>query len=195
MATTTFNGLKRKVFLVLACGSLGAVSLSAQEKPDSPPSPETAKAACLVSFAKYIEWPGNGVLEATNPIIIGVLGRSSVADVLEKAVADQLVGRHKVMVRRATRVRELRDCQIIYISGVERGRLPGVLSELKDCPALTVGELPQFLDKGMIIFVSENGTVRFDVNLANVDPVGLKISARMLAAARKVYPAAGTPKH
>jgi YfiR/HmsC-like len=187
-------GVKRGAFLVFVAFSVGIANLSAQPKPFSPPPTTKAKADCLVSFAKYVEWPTGDVLDATNPIIIGVLGRNPVADVLEKTVASQSVGKRKVTVRQANEVRELRDCQIIYISGVERANLPAVLSELSDCPALTVGELPQFLERGMIIFVSVRDSVRFDVNLANVEPAGLKISARMLAAARKVYPAPGTPK-
>ena len=194
VATAILYRLKQKALSVFTCIVIGVASLSAQ--PESlPPSPSAkAKAACLINFAKYIEWPAGAVLEATNPVTIGVLGNSPVADVLEQAVAAQSFGKREIRIRRTSQVRELRGCQIVYISGVAAEHVPDLLAELRDCPTLTVGELPQFLEKGMIIFVSEHGSVRFDVNLANVEPVGLKISARMLATARKVYPAAGTAK-
>lgn len=45
----------------------------------------------------------------------------------------------------------------------------------------------------MILFVIENDLARFEINLESLRQTGLKINARMLASARKVFPSGSPP--
>ena len=148
--------------------------------------PAEVEAAYLFNFAKYVEWPAGAFLNKQAPLLIGVLGRDPFGPLLEQTVADRTIDSRKVLVRRSNDPRELRDCHLLFIGSSERDRLPAVFHQLRGSWALTVGEMPRFLDNGMVVFVLDNGVVRFDVSLENVKRGRLNLSARMLASARNV---------
>jgi hypothetical protein len=164
-------------------------------QPASLVSPYEVKAAYLFNFAKYVEWPELAADSADDPIKIGILGRDPFGKTLEQVTGDRSINKRKIVIKRSSRTQDLLDCQIIFIGSSERERLPRIFSELKGVPALTVGEMPGFLEngKGMVQFVIVNDVVRFDINLENVERSGLKMSARLLTAARHVFRAAQTP--
>ena len=58
------------------------------------------KAACLLNFAKFVEWPP-GTFSATNaPLTIGVLGEDPFGDDLNQVVKGQSVSGHAIVVKR-----------------------------------------------------------------------------------------------
>ena len=69
----------------------------------------------------------------------------------------------------------------------ERRRYSQVLEAVRTNDVLTVGETAEFLDAGGIVsFTMLQEVLQFDVNLDGANKVRLKISAQMLALARRV---------
>jgi hypothetical protein len=143
------------------------------------------KAAFLLNFTKFVEWPPMAFADANSPVAICILGDDPFGSPLDKLVDGEMVGGRKVIVQRVRRAPQPGSCQVLFIS---RG-----VKDISQIPAdpgpgvLTVGESDSFLhDGGIVHFVIENRRVRFDINQAAAEKAGLRISARLLNVARAV---------
>jgi hypothetical protein len=143
------------------------------------------KAAFLLNFTKFIEWPQSAFADPEAPFGMCVLGKDPFGQALDAVAEGETVQGHKLIVRRLTELPTAQNCQLLYIdaSTPELGKIlagarPGVL---------TVGEGQAFVrEGGMIGFVLDNHKVRFDINQAAGERCALKFSARLLTLARMV---------
>jgi len=148
----------------------------------SPPSEYQIKAAFLLNFTKFIEWPAGEA--AGSPFSICVLGEDPFGPVLDQLVEGETVGGRKIAVRRI-RAEATGSCEILYVSKQEQN-IRAVLAGA-GAGVLTVGEGDEFLDNGgMIAFILENRRVRFNIDQGAAQKAGLKLSSRLLAVARSV---------
>ena len=142
------------------------------------------KAAFLYKFGAFVEWPA-GALDGT--FVIGVIGADALAGELERVVAGRSVQERPVVVRRLRRGEPLGRLHVLFVGQAETARLPEILAAAKGQGVLTVTETDNALAQGsMINFVAVEQKVRFDVALPPAERDKLKISARLLAVARKV---------
>jgi hypothetical protein len=145
----------------------------------------SVKAAFLLNFTKFVQWPPAAFDNPQSPLTICVLGMDPFESALDQVVEGEAASGRKVAVQRLRRAPAAKSCQVVYIASAEkewRRSLhefgPGVL---------TVGEGEDFLAAGgMIAFVLEKRRVRFDVNQAAMTAAGLAASSRMLGVARTV---------
>jgi hypothetical protein len=166
--------------LVLA---LTAVFAAGAAEP-SRPTDYQVKAAFLYNFAKFVKWP-EGTLKGH--FVVAVIGQDPFGETLDRAFAGKTILDRPVEVRRARDVQEASGAQIVFVGGSERARLPAVLSGLKTSGALTVGDMDRFADGGgMIGFQLKDATVRFEVNLREVNQAGLQMSSQLIKLAQRV---------
>jgi hypothetical protein len=134
------------------------------------------KAAYLFNFAKFIEWPVE-----PGPLTICVAGRNVFGDVLSDTVKGEAIDGRPLVVR--VLLEPEPGCHITF---VPRGAAaPAYLRAARSFPELTVGEAPDFIAQGGIInFVIESGSVRFEIDTAAAERSGLRISSRLLRLAR-----------
>jgi hypothetical protein len=145
------------------------------------------KAGFLARFVEYTTWPQSAFADTNAPIIIGVLGKNPFGEVLAKTVQGSLSSR-PWQILYLTNVTEAAGCQLVFISKAEVANEPEWLAALQGKPILTVGESANSIEHGCILqFKTINNRIRFDVNWATMEQSGLKISAPMLASARKIY--------
>jgi hypothetical protein len=145
------------------------------------------KAAFLYKFGSYVEWPDGVFARADSPVAIGVIGADALAEDLAQVVAGRSVNGRPVSVRRLRAGDSLAGLQVLFIGREHGGRLAEILASARGRPLLTVTESEQALELGSVInFVVVDDKVRFDVALVPADLGSLKISARLLAVARKV---------
>jgi hypothetical protein len=143
------------------------------------------KAAFLLNFAKFVEWPPSAFPNPTSPMEVCILGADPFGTALDQIVDGETVNARQVVVQRITGGRPLKSCNVLFIGSIER-QGPKLLSGL-DPGMLTVGDSPNFLHEGgMIAFVLEKRRVRFDVNLKAAENAGFKISSKLLNVARSV---------
>jgi hypothetical protein len=155
----------------------------------NPPSLETqVKAAFLTKLAMFVDWPPGVFPNEAAPVCIGILGEDPFGRLAEEAALAERVNGRRVHIRRLRDVKEVTRCQILFIGGGgEAGRLEEMLQALAGRPILTVGDQPDFTQRGgMVNFIKEEGRIRFEVNLAATDAAGLKLSAKFLQVARVV---------
>jgi hypothetical protein len=147
------------------------------------------KAAFLLNFTKFVEWPPSAFDAAHSPIAICILGEDPFGAALDQIVAGEIVSGRKLLVRRLKRPPEPKECQAVFVGGADevRGSTPGMLPGNLGPGILTVGEGENFIhDGGMIAFVLENRRVRFSINQSAAENAGLKLSSKLLNVAKPV---------
>lgn len=170
-------GLALAFLLAPACAAAQGEARAAEAR---------VKAAFLYKFCDFIEWPPAAFAEP-GAFTIGVVGADALADELAQVVARRSVHGRPVVVRKLRRGAPLAGLHMLFVGGREGARLPEVLAAAKGRSLLTVTEAEDAEDPGSVInFVLVEDKVRFDVALSPAEAGGLKISARLLAVARKV---------
>lgn len=143
------------------------------------------KAAFLLNFTKFVEWPDSAFAGPDAPITICILGEDPFGKALDQIVEGESIGNRKVVVNRIKHAPSPKSCQALFVADSQRDTAktlaeagPGVL---------TVGESVRFLsDGGIISFVIERGRVRFDINVDAANKANLKVSSKLLKVARFV---------
>ncbi len=148
------------------------------------------KAAFLVRFSLYVEWPPAAFAAATSPIVVCVVGEDPFGDILDKAAAAQRVNEHPLLVRRLKTATRDAGCHIAYLAGTETQR-PAAMSEaLRGSPVLTVSDGARGPGPAAVVvnFVIQDNRVRFEIDDASAARNGLVISSRLLGLALAVKP-------
>ena len=139
------------------------------------------KAAFLVNFAKYVEWPEKAFPEADSPFRIGVLGPNPFGDTLHRLTGDLELNGRKMAVEQSDDIQKLTGCQIVFLSGPDRKSTQSDLEAFKALPVLTVGEQVGFAEQGGTVnFVLVETKVKFEINTKSASSTELKVSPRLL---------------
>jgi hypothetical protein len=170
--------------LAVVCSLPWTAPASAQE-----PNPleYQVKAAYLLNFARYAEWPPTAFASPTSPITICLFGRDPFGRQLDETLDGRRVsGRLFRVVRSARPAGEV--CHVAFLGRASVAIREAWLQALQGEPTLTVGESADFARAGgMIGFVLADETVRFEINVDAVETAGLQISSRVLALATRLY--------
>ncbi len=143
------------------------------------------KAAFLLNFTRFIDWPAATLPDAASPFTICILGKDPFGHVLDDVLKGEAVNGRPLMVRRITQSPAPQSCQVVFIEATGRALLKDLTSLGRG--VLTVGEGDLFVrDGGMIGFVIDNRRVRFAINQSAAEAAGLKISSKLLSVARAV---------
>ena len=139
------------------------------------------KAADLVNFLKYVEWPAS-----RSTINICLFGRDSLGPYLAGYEGRQIAGR-ELRIRKVSSPEQLTDCQELFIPETEEARVGAVLRWVDRQAILTVSDLETFTrDGGAIALIRNDGRLQFDINHDAINRAGLKASSQMLRLARQV---------
>ena len=166
---------------------LAAALLTAAAPQEREAAEHEIKAAFLYNFAAFTEWPSSAFSNRESPFLIGVVGRDPFGSILEETFRGKDVGGRRITVKRASDVKELGACHLVFVPASEREKTARILESLKESPTLIVGEAEGFTATGGCIgFFAEGRKVRFEVNLQAVNRAGLKVSSKLLRLARVV---------
>lgn len=136
------------------------------------------KAAVVLSFLRYSEWPRDAGSEA---ITVGVLGRPAFAQVLSRALDGKTADGRPIRVAPLADVPDSRCCQVLYIADDALPLLPRVLASAALQHALTIGESEHFLRLGGAVnLVTIDGRMSFEVDLHALERSGVRVSSRLL---------------
>lgn len=145
------------------------------------------KAAFLFNFAKFATWPPSKVQDASSPLLLCVSGTDGVAHVLQETVKGRTIGAHSVDVLASPRAEELRRCHIVYFGTTDEDRIAAGLASVANYSILTVHEAGEAQPDGVIrFFLSDDGRVRFEVNVAAAARAQLALSSKLLEVSRVV---------
>lgn len=167
------------LLLALACGAPQAAASDDLEL--------KVKAAFLFNFAKFATWPPSKVKDADSTLHLCVEGTDELARVLQDTVRGRSVGTHAVDVLVSPRGEELRRCHIVYVGGTDDGRIAAELAALANDAILTVHEASEAQAQGVIrFFLSDDGRVRFEVNVAAASRAQVALSSKLLEVSQVV---------
>jgi hypothetical protein len=171
-------------FLSIVAGGLCSAPVRADS---TAPTEYEVKAAFIYNFAKYVRWPEASTSETRKPFVIGVIGRDPFGQALDDAVRGQSLEGRAVVVRRLSKVEEVADCDILFISSSEKNNLQRIFQALREAPVLTIGDMDRFAERGGIInLTTEEKRVRFEINVEAAERAGLKPGSQLLRLARIV---------
>jgi YfiR/HmsC-like len=172
------------IALSLAPG-LGAQS---REHSDTASLEYEVKAAYLLNFTRFVEWPPSAFERDDSPLVICVIGQDPFHTILERTVEGGVSNGHPIRIQRAPHAADSRGCHVAFIAPVPGDPAVPAFNDAGEPPVLTVGESRGFArNGGMIGLVVVNATVRFEVNLDAIRRAGLRVSSRLVALATRVY--------
>jgi len=145
------------------------------------------EAAYLFNFARFVEWPGTVFADEHAPLVVGILGQDPFGSLLDDLVAGEKIHGRSLVVRRFTRVQEIGDCHILFISHSESDRVAQICAALQSRHILTVSDIPDFARHGGIIeFVQDADRIRFRISLKRARAELLEVSAKLLRPAEVI---------
>ncbi len=142
------------------------------------------KAAFLLNFVKFMEWPSHISTDTSPLLTICILGNDPFDEAL-KSIENKIVKEKKLVIKRASRLEDVKECQILFISSSEKKKLSEIFTKIDDRPILTVAETKNFCQSGGVVnFIIVKGKVRFEINVDAAERSGLKISSKLLKLAK-----------
>lgn len=154
--------------LCLVLGSLCILSLPASSSARAEVSLEyKVKAAFLVNFIKFIEWPSGGKDAAT----VCIYGDNPFGDYVA-GILKNSIDKGRILVVAEGSELQGNGCNVAFSNKGDFGRLA------KDSPILTVADTG---NNAGIVFKVVNNKVKFIVNADVLATRGLKVSSKLLA--------------
>lgn len=154
------------------------------------PSRDDVEAAYLYNFGKFVRWPAP---TAQGPLVLCVAAPDSFTGALSRLVAGEQINERTLEVKALSKPDGLTGCSILFVRPAEPGRVDAYLSAVGSKPILTVGDSPDFLERGGAVqFVQVEDHVRFSVNLDAANRCGLGLSSELLKVAVSVTGKPGT---
>jgi hypothetical protein len=160
---------------------LGAVFIAPAQA--EAPDEYQVKAAFLLNFARFVEWPAEAFTGPADPIVTCILGKDPFGRWLKEAINGRSIEGRALTLRHITGAAEATSCQILFVGSSEPKRVWSALSGVRRI--LTVGECGDASEGGAIVnFVIEDGRVRFEINTEAAELAKVRISSRLLSLAR-----------
>jgi hypothetical protein len=181
------SAARRIMLAVLLAICLHAVPrASAQNHPR--PTEYQLKAQYLTDFGRFVKkWGNRPPPGSDESFAICVLGQDPFGQSLDTAVRGGNIGGAPLVVRRLGQPLDVTGCRILFISASESGQLQDIIGTIGTAPVLTVSDIPGFVRQGGIIeFVADGNRVKFEINLAIAQRVGISLSSDLLKVARVV---------
>ena len=170
------RSLRRWVCVALAAALLLRATAAAELA-----SEYQVKAVFVFNFSHFVDWPAQSFTAANEPFVIGILGGDPFGARLDEAVRGERVTDHPLIVRRFRSIDEIEDCQILFIDRSEVGELGRIVSAVNHRSILTVSEIDQAAQRGVIIqFATEDNHIRLKINLDAAHAAGLSISSKLM---------------
>ena len=167
---------------------LGVVAPARTAYAQDPALEYRVKAAYLLNFTRYTEWPPAAFAGPHDALNVCIVGRDPFGPVLEQTLLGHRTPSRPLRILRPARPPE-GVCHVAFLGAATPAVLESWLTVLATEPTLTVGDGDSFVDAGgMIGFVILDETVRFEINAAATRAARLHLSSRLLSLATRLVP-------
>lgn len=147
------------------------------------------KGAFLYHFLFFVEWP-NELFAGSNSINVGILGTPTYADILKKIKKDETVDGKEIRVevfKKDVTVDSLKRCHLLFIDSSFGVNIDNLLQTLDNYPILTVSDIQNFGEMGgMIALLLNKESMKFEINRAAAERVGIKFRSKLLRLAVRI---------
>ncbi|HEY0886900.1 MAG TPA: YfiR family protein [Ramlibacter sp.] len=151
------------------------------------PRESAVKAAFLMKFGTFVDWPPEAFRRPDEPLVIGILGDDAVHADLEQLAQGRSVNGRPIVARRLREPPSQGErVHILFLATQNESRLRELLVRTTG-PVLVVTQADAGLALGAALnFVLERGRVRFEASPRAAEGRAIKLSSRLLAVARAV---------
>ncbi|MBN2398545.1 MAG: YfiR family protein [Deltaproteobacteria bacterium] len=167
--------------LVFGISLLLPVFFGAVEIPAQPMDEYRVKAAFVLNFVRFTQWPDESFAGADAPCRLCVAGDRTLESAF-RALEGKKVGARLLHVRFVRKADDCEGCNAVFVGrDIDRSSLPNIFMAVKDRPVLTIGETEEFIRRGgMIRFFVQEGRLRFEIDPKKVWQQHIKLSSRLL---------------
>jgi hypothetical protein len=148
---------------------------------------EQVKAAYLLKFPDFVEWPPRTFSTANSPFVIAVSGADDVyVELREMASGSRVLGR-AVEVLRLQNPEPGIVTQLVFVGKDRAGQIPAWVDAYAGRPVVIVADTAGALESGAALnFVEIDNRLRFEAAPAAAERSGLRLSSRLLGVAERV---------
>ena len=139
------------------------------------------KAAFVLNFAKFTQWPDDSFTDMPDTFSLCVVGGKPL-EAGFRTIEGKGVGDRSLQIHFIPETGNFDRCNMLFVGGdMDRTALLRIFASVKENPVLTIGEMQDFAKLGGVInFVSKEGRLRFEVNRETSLKQKVKISSRLL---------------
>jgi hypothetical protein len=132
----------------------------------------------IYNFSKYIKWPDDF---NQGKFVIGVLGDSDLLEDLKAmAAAKKETNGLEIDIISYTSFQGISECNLLFITAKFCKEIGQISSTLSDTPTLIVTDKKGMAQEGAVInFVEEGSKIKFELNKAAANKLGLVISSSL----------------
>lgn len=136
-------------------------------------------AALTLHIIRFTSWPNSDFLHQKT-LALCVIG-DNITQQSFSGINHKNINQKTISVLNLSRLRNIKNCQVIYISTLKKSVLLQIFIETKSHPVLTIGDGDDFVKYGGMVGLGRvNGKIVLRVNLSAVHQANLTISARLL---------------
>jgi len=142
------------------------------------------KAAIVYQILPFIEWPIQPNRNSSPSLNLCILGENPFGTAFDAFQGETIHGQ-KLFIRPAESIRDLKNCQILFICPSEKGRALQIVKQPSDLGILTIGDSEGLAQLGVMInFYMERKKVRVELNIDAARKAGFKINPHFLKLVR-----------
>lgn len=180
---------KSKIFLFVFILSISFIS--SQEVEGIEADFDQLKAAFIIRFTMFTDWPENSpAMNTKTPFVIAIFGDSPIFSILQENIKKYATIKNKKVKIISVSERnfsELKTSQIVFISKNSSKMVKNILQEIGNLSILTIGDSYNFENMGVMINLFPIGdNCGFNINMGAIEKSGLKISSIVMMRAKKI---------
>jgi hypothetical protein len=143
------------------------------------------KAAMICNVMQFVEWPVGTFDSDSSPVVVTVVGDNPFGSSLDQIAASKKIGGRSIVVKYAADAQKIEKSQVVFIPDSENANINRILEKAGGKGTLTIGEGDNFPWAGGIMrFYTEDGKLRFEINLEATEKAELKLSSKLLKLAK-----------
>jgi hypothetical protein len=149
---------------------------------------EAVRAAFVLNFLKFAEWPAATRADSSTALVIAAVGDDAQSAALLAGLNGKEIQGRRIEVRVFRDAeqgrREGAGSQALFITPAAPAAWQERRTEIAGQPVLTICEAPGFCEQGgMLNLYEEDNRIRFEANPAAADHAGLKLRSTLLTLA------------
>jgi hypothetical protein len=150
----------------------------------------TMKAIAFEKLSLFVTWQADAL--KNNPsqeFVIAVFGQHPFGDILDEVYKNKKIKNRKVKIVYVNNIKQLKDCQILFVSKTSLNELQKVLNYVKGKSVLTISDTDGFAKAGcMINFYLYENKLHFEINQKVMIDEGFTIDYLLLRVCKIINP-------
>jgi len=143
------------------------------------------KAAFLLNFARFTEWPPRAFESPQAPLIVCTFADNPFGETLAQTLAGERAAGHPLQARTIGTPADVRRCHMVFVPRDQTRRTREIVAARSNQSVVLIGERDGFLTAGGDINLTvDQGRVRFEINPQQPVGPGVRFSSHLLRLAK-----------